>query len=306
VKEGMKMLVEHQISPSLTWIETHHLSQSEQNILREQYQLPEETLEYVMDIYERSNFITDLVNELELVVIHVPTKQPKEIRYVSRPVSFLVKGNYLFSFNEGESIVSYEGVKQNFDQASTSTPMIFLFELIRELVDRYLPILREISKERHQLDDLLTEKVKNKDLVRLSYLQQTLTFLLSASENNLEILEQIKRSRYGQQFDEETMERLEDAIIEANQVAHMTELESDIVDRIARIFDSIMNNNLNDTMKFLTVWSLALAIPTLITGFYGMNIDLPRFSSDYEWVYVVIFSTILIVWLIMFINHKRK
>lgn len=300
------MLVEHQINSRFEWIETHHLSSSEKNILREQYHLPEETLEYVMDIYERSNYITDTVNDLELIVIHVPTKQPKEIRYVSRPVSFLVKGNKLFSFNEGESIVSYDGIKNTINQDIHSTPMIFLFELIRELIDRYLPILREISKERHQMDDLLTEKVKNKDLVRLSYLQQTLTFLLSASENNLEILEQIKRSRLGQRFDEQTLERLDDALIEANQIAHMTELESDIVDRIARIFDSIMNNNLNDTMKFLTVWSLALAIPTLITGFYGMNIDLPRFPSDYEWMYVVILSIVLIMWLIMFINHKRK
>lgn len=300
------MLVEHQINPSFKWIETHHLSTSEKNILRNEFQIPEETLEYVMDIYERSNYITDSVNDIELVVIHVPTKQPKDIRYVSRPVSFLVKDDMLFSFNEAESTISYEGVKESIEQVSSATPMIFLFELIRELIDRNLPILREISKERHQLDDLLTERVKNKDLVRLSYLQQTLTFLLSASENNLEILEQIKRSKLGRSFDEQTMERLEDAIIEANQVAHMTELESDIVDRIARIFDSIMNNNLNDTMKFLTVWSLALAIPTLITGFYGMNIDLPRLSSDYEWIYVVILSVTLIIWLIMFINHKRK
>ncbi|APB31831.1 hypothetical protein BHY08_08380 [Vagococcus teuberi] len=302
----MTMLVEHQINPSFKWIETHHLSTSEKKILRNEFQIPEETLEYVMDIYERSNYITDSVNDIELVVIHVPTKQPKDIRYVSRPVSFLVKDDMLFSFNEAESTISYEGVKESIEQVSSATPMIFLFELIRELIDRNLPILREISKERHQLDDLLTERVKNKDLVRLSYLQQTLTFLLSASENNLEILEQIKRSKLGRSFDEQTMERLEDAIIEANQVAHMTELESDIVDRIARIFDSIMNNNLNDTMKFLTVWSLALAIPTLITGFYGMNIDLPRLSSDYEWIYVVILSVILIIWLIMFINHKRK
>ncbi|OPF87317.1 hypothetical protein BW731_03375 [Vagococcus martis] len=302
----MIMLVEHQINPSFKWIETHHLSTSEKNILRNEFQIPEETLEYVMDIYERSNYITDSVNDIELVVIHVPTKQPKDIRYVSRPVSFLVKDDMLFSFNEAESTISYEGVKESIEQVSSATPMIFLFELIRELIDRYLPILREISKERHQMDDLLTERVKNKDLVRLSYLQQTLTFLLSASENNLEILEQMKRSRLGRSFDEQTMERLDDALIEANQVAHMTELESDIVDRIARIFDSIMNNNLNDTMKFLTVWSLALAIPTLITGFYGMNIDLPRLSSDYEWIYVVILSVILIIWLIMFINHKRK
>ena len=34
----------------------------------------------------------------------------------------------------------------------------------------------------------------------------------------------------------------------------------------------MMNNNLNDTMKFLTVWSLVLTIPTILTGFYGMNV----------------------------------
>ena len=80
-----------------------------------------------MDIYERSNYITDTVNDLELIVIHVPTKQPKEIRYVSRPVSFLEKGKKLFSYNEGESIVSYDGIKNTINQDIHSTPMIFLF-----------------------------------------------------------------------------------------------------------------------------------------------------------------------------------
>ena len=65
------MLVEHQINPSFKWIETHHLSTSEKNVLREEFQLPEETLEYVVDIYERSNYITDSVNDIELVVIQV-------------------------------------------------------------------------------------------------------------------------------------------------------------------------------------------------------------------------------------------
>lgn len=52
-----------------------------------------------------------------------------------------------------------------------------MIEGVNYLVDSYLPALRELTKERHVLDDLLTKKLANKDLVKLAYLQQTLTFL---------------------------------------------------------------------------------------------------------------------------------
>ena len=86
----------------------------------------------------------------------------------------------------------------------------------------------------------------------------------------------------------------------------MTGLEAKIVNKISQIFDSIMNNNLNDTMKFLTVWSLALAIPTLITGFFGMNINLPELDNTYGWLYLIIFSILLIIWLILALKRNRK
>ncbi len=300
------MLVEHKINNHLTWVETNRLTDEEQISLLTDYKLPEETIDYVTDIYERSNYITDEENGIDLVIIHIPTKLDQDNRYVSRPVSLLTRGNQIFSFNEGESKVNYEKVKKIALGNQAETPMIFLLEAVNELVDSYLPVLRVISRERHQLDDLLTQKVRNKDLVRLSYLQQTLTFLLSATANNLDVLNQIEQSKQAKSFDDETNERLEDAMIEANQIAHMTEIESGIVDRISQIFDSLMNNNLNDTMQFLTLWSLALAIPTIITGFYGMNIDLPVNASKYEWIYVVVLSIILMIWLIVMFNKRRK
>ncbi|WP_374722831.1 CorA family divalent cation transporter, partial [Peribacillus tepidiphilus] len=40
-------------------------------------------------------------------------------------------------------------------------------------------------------------------------------------------------------------------------------------------FASIISNNLNIVMKFLTSITIILALPTMVASFYGMNVDLP-------------------------------
>ena len=67
----------------------------------------------------------------------------------------------------------------------------------------------------------------------------------------------------------------------------------------------MMNNNLNDTMQFLTVWSLVLTIPTILTGFYGMNVKLPIFNAAYDWIVIVILMVALMVWLILLMRKHH-
>jgi Mg2+ and Co2+ transporter CorA len=59
-------------------------------------------------------------------------------------------------------------------------------------------------------------------------------------------------------------------------------------------------------MKFLTVWSLAIAIPTLITGFFGMNINLPKVDKVYGWIQLTILSVVLVAWLILGLKRNKK
>ncbi|MDT2746389.1 magnesium transporter CorA family protein [Vagococcus fluvialis] len=300
------MLVEHKVNSKMKWIETNQLTETEKNTLLNDYDIPLEMLDYVTDIYEQSGHIHDLVEGLELVVIHVPTKLNKPNRYLSRPISFLIKHDLLFTFNEGEEVIELTLFKENLKTENDYTSTSLMIEGVNYLVDSYLPALRELTKERHVLDDLLTKKLANKDLVKLAYLQQTLTFFESATEGNIDVIEMLLSPKIDKSFSENEKSRLEDALIEAKQIAQMVQLEANIVNKISQIFDSIMNNNLNDTMKFLTVWSLALAIPTLITGFYGMNINLPVVDSEYGWLYLIIVSVLLITWMILSLKKNRK
>lgn len=305
-EEVTDMLIERKINPDLIWVDTMHLTEAEKNTLLTDYDLPLESLDYVTDIYEQSNYIVDKDTDIQLMILHIPSKLSGQNKYLTRPISFLVKERYVFTFYEGEPFVETDGLDKLLDEGKIVTPLDFLLEGMNYYLAGFFPVLREVTKERHKLDDLLTQRLTNKDLVQLASLQQTLTFFLSATETNLEALLSLEQSKFGKQFSEDERERLSDVIIEAQQLSHMTDLEVKIVNKISRIFDSIMNNNLNDTMRFLTVWSLALAIPTLITGFFGMNINLPVVDHKYGWIYLIILSVILIVWMFVALKRRRK
>ena len=55
----------------------------------------------------------------------------------------------------------------------------------------------------------------------------------------------------------------------------MVELYSKILARMADTFSSIISNNQNLVMKFLAAMTIILAIPTVISSFFGMNVPVP-------------------------------
>ena len=57
-------------------------------------------------------------------------------------------------------------------------------------------------------------------------------------------------------------------------------------------------------MKKLTGWAAIIAVPTLITGFVGMNVGFPFVGTAYGfWIYLVI---MLAAALVLYLTFKRK
>jgi len=67
-------------------------------------------------------------------------------------------------------------------------------------------------------------------------------------------------------------------------------------------FASIISNNLNVVMKFLTTVTIMLMIPNLIFSFFGMNVKLPFQESDLGALATLVvagLATVAGVWLIV-------
>ena len=81
------------------------------------------------------------------------------------------------------------------------------------------------------------------------------------------------RKHIGLRHYEEDEELLEDVIIENKQAMEMTDIYHNILRSTMSLFGSIIDNNLNQVMKFLAAVTIILELPTMISGLYGMNVN---------------------------------
>ena len=89
---------------------------------------------------------------------------------------------------------------------------------------------------------------------------------------------------------EEDEDLLEDVIIENKQAREMVEMYSKILARMADTFTSIIANNQNLVMKFLAAMTIIIAIPTVVSSFFGMNVPVPFGENANGFVYVMMIA----------------
>ena len=161
-------------------------------------------------------------------------------------------------------------------------------ELPEEIsTDDLLTEIEKLNKEQQNISKLLRKKTTKNNLFALSDLEIGGMYLVSATKQNAVVLEQLKTQQAFKEFDDFEREQLEDNIIEAKQLVEMTDLHLQILRQISGTYNNVLNNNLNDTMKFLTVISILMTIPDIVTGFFGMNVQIPLTELRYGWAIIL-------------------
>ena len=99
-----------------------------------------------------------------------------------------------------------------------------------------------------------------------------------------------------------------DVIVENRQDIEMTNIYRDIIHGSRELVSTIINNRLNNVMKFLTSITLVMAIPTIISGIYGMNVSgkwMPLSETPHGLLIICVIITAICV-LALFILKRRK
>ncbi len=88
------------------------------------------------------------------------------------------------------------------------------------------------------------------------------------------------------------------------RVSESTDALRDLVSTIVETNLSLRDYRQNQVMKKVTSWAAIIAVPTLITGYYGMNVPYPGF--DRQWGFVL--SVVLIVVLsgALYLSFRRR
>ena len=62
-------------------------------------------------------------------------------------------------------------------------------------------------------------------------------------------------------------------MVENQQAIEMTQIYRDIIKGTRELLSSVSDNRLNTAMKYLASITIVMAIPTIISGIYGMNVE---------------------------------
>jgi magnesium transporter len=72
-----------------------------------------------------------------------------------------------------------------------------------------------------------------------------------------------------------------------------TESLRDLVSTVLETNLTIQGNRMNSIMKKVTSWAAIIAVPTAVTGFYGMNVPYPGFSQHAGFVTSMVLLVVL-------------
>jgi len=88
------------------------------------------------------------------------------------------------------------------------------------------------------------------------------------------------------------------------RAAEWTDSLRDLVTTILETNLTIQGNRMNIITKKVTGWAAIIAVPTFITGFYGMNVPYPGFSAHKGWITAL--SVMVVAALVLYGVFRRR
>lgn len=164
-----------------------------------------------------------------------------------------------------------------------------LMNAVTESYEKQLIILRRnVHKDRAQL-----RNIGNKEIERFVTYEHKLSDMIGALLPTNAALQQIAKGNYMQMYSED-IEMMNDLVIDNTQVVDSARAVLNTIQNVRSATEAILTNNLNTTIKTLTVFTILLTIPTILASLYGMNVKLPFGDASAAFFYVLAAIAILL------------
>ena len=277
------------------WINLVNPSENEIKKVCENIGIQEDFIRDARDYEEKARIDKEEDDNTTLFVVDVPITEKIEDAetYTTMPLGMIVVRDDFFltvSLKRNKIIESFE--KRKIKNFQTYKKTRFIFQILYLNASYYLTYLKQINKETEIAEYILKNSMKNKELLKLLSLEKGLVYFTTSLKSNELVMEKTLRGKIVKLYEEDE-DRLEDAITENRQAIEMAQIYSNILTGTMDAYASIISNNLNGVMKFLTSITIILAVPTMISSFWGMNVALPFEKSPIGFVVMVVIAIIM-------------
>ena len=274
-------------------------------------------LKAALDEEERSHI--EIEDNQLLILINIPSysEESSGLVYDTTPLGIIVGENNVVTVCLKENLIlkEFEAARQR--TFCTYKKTRFVLQILFVTAYFYLRFLKQIDKKSSMIENQLHKSMKNEELIKLLNLEKSLVFFITSLKANEIVMEKLLKSHLIK-FDPDLQltsqilkmypddeELLEDVITENKQAIEMAETYSNILSGMMDAFASVISNNLNIVMKFLTSITIVLALPTMVASFFGMNVALPMQNSPFAFIIILGISIFLSVVAVILLRRRN-
>ena len=261
-------------SPSC-WINLVEPSTTElESVLSHSPQVPRDFLTDPLDAGERPRF--DYEDEASLIIVHVPmpVDDDEVTPYRTVPLGIIFFARSVITVCSARTPVTAAFLDQIRRVCPPSDQYRFAFRLLWHAGVLFLRYINDIHQRTVVLEGELHKSISNELLLKLLQIEKTFVYFTTSLKADTIALARANTARQ-LSLSEDDRDSLEDAMVEYQQALETATVHANILNGTLDTFASLINNNLNTVMKYLTAATIMLAAPTLIASLYGMNIKLP-------------------------------
>lgn len=288
-----------------SWINMVSPSEEEIEDVCKNLNIQDDFIRYSLDAEEKARIdIEDDGTMLFIVDIPIIEKENDSEIYTTMPIGMIVvRDDYFITVSlKNNSIIKELKSKIN-KSIVTYKKSRLIFQILYQNAATFLNLLKKINKETEIAENVLKNSMKNKELLKLLSLEKSLVYFTTSLKANEVVMEKTLRGKIIKLYEEDE-DILEDAIIENKQAIEMSKIYSDILNGTMDAYASIISNNLNGVMKFLTSITIILSIPTMVASFWGMNVRVPMQDNVFGFFIITIVSILTAIIAMIWLKKK--
>lgn len=278
-----------------SWINLVNPSSEEIRKVCDSINIQDDFIRYSLDLEEKARIDQEEEDNTTLFVVDVPVieKNDDSILYTTIPLGMIVvRDDFFITVSLRKNKVIEEMGKNRLRRFATYKKSRLIFQILYANSSLFLTYLKQISKETEITEAKLKDSMKNKELLKMLSLEKSLVYFSTSLKSNEVVMEKTMKGKIIKLYEDDE-DLLEDAIIENKQAIEMGKIYSDILSGTMDAYASLISNNLNVVMKFLAAITLVIAVPTMISSFWGMNVTLPFEASAAGFPIIITVSVVL-------------
>lgn len=284
---------------TFSWVNIGNPDHEDFERLQTEYEIDEDTISDILDPDEQPRF--EVEDDYKVIIVRFPIiNREIDTLWHTEPLSIIYSANRVITVCRKRCDL-LDKIKK--DEKTSKEE--FILNIIYYIAESYLRSLKELNKRVVDSKKILLERIRKKELLALLEVENSYTLYMAGLKGNVAVLDKLEKVR-GFVKTDETKELSEDARIELSQGIEVVTSYSKMLKSIKETFESVINMDSNMYINRLTMWNIILVVPTVVVGYYGMNMKLPFADSEQTATAIFILIMILLIGFALFSLIRRR